>query len=97
MTMMIDRVGFIDTPLGMGPATMLGSPVRISDLGARREALLEIGQAPLPMDQSGDTLDGLYQATMEQFYAIGKGGSIITTRSPGDQLGSEKKERVAAL
>ena len=64
MTMMRDRVGFIDTPIGMGPATTLGSLVRISDLGARIKVLLDTGQAPLPVDQSGDTVDQLYWAMM---------------------------------
>ena len=61
-------VGFVDTPIGMGPTTTLISPRRYSNLGAVGGEVLELIAPPPMTDKDREAVDRLYQDTMEQCY-----------------------------
>ena len=63
-------VGFVDTPIDMGPATTLLSPRRYSNLGAVGGEVLELIVPPQTADKEGEAVDQLYQDTMEQCYRV---------------------------
>ena len=62
-------VGFVDKPIGMGPATTLLSPRRYN-LGAAGGKVLELIAPPSIADKEGEAVDRLYQDAMEQCYRI---------------------------
>ena len=63
-------MGFIDTPIGQGPAKALISPRRFSDAGALGGITADLVLPPPLNQQESEQVDGLYQETMERFYTI---------------------------
>ena len=68
-----DSVGFVDTPIGQGPATALISPRRFSDAGAVGGLPADLVPPPPLTQQESEQVDRLYQEMVERFYTIEAG------------------------
>ena len=64
-----DSAGFVDTPIGMVPATALHCPRRLHDLGAVGGQRREVNLPPPFNNLVEDNVDRLYQETLEDFYS----------------------------
>ena len=63
-------VEFIDTPIGMGPATALISPRRYSNLGAIGGEGLELIVPPSTMEKEGESADLPYPEPLQGCYTM---------------------------
>ena len=96
-----DSVGFVDTPIGQGPAMALISPLRFSDAGAVGGLMADL-VPPSPLNQQeSDQVDRLYQEMMERFYTIDAWEQRVHVQrrccqyqqrnQPGDRSGGPKR------
>ena len=82
-----DSEGFVDTPIGKGPATALLSPRRFSDVGAVGGLRAELLPPPLLTQWENDQADRPHQEAMEQFYSI-EAGEPNGVSTPNDDAAS---------
>ena len=82
-----ESVGFVDTPIGMGPTAVLSSFRRFCDLGAVGGNLADLTLITPLTQQEGEAADRLYQETMDLYYTIRVGGPNDTSM-PDDNAAS---------